>query len=182
MEKIAKLPIADQVNIIVTSDHGMAATSNDRKEVISDYINMDWIDKIEGYNPNYNMKAKEGFVDSIYLNLQKAEHLTTWKSGAVPDYLNYGTNPRTLDIIVVADSSWGVVINENKSIPKGSHGYDNTNKDLHAIFYAYGPAFKSGYISPTFDNIDIYPLICEILALEPATVDGKLENVKGLLK
>ena len=114
--------------------------------------------------------------------MQEAEHLSVWKSGEVPEYLSYGSNPRTLDIVVLADSSWCVVIDESKTIPKGSHGYDNTNKDLNAIFYAYGPAFKQGYISSEFNNVDIYPLICEILDLEPAPVDGKLENVKQLLE
>lgn len=182
MKKIAKLPIAEQVNIIITSDHGMNATSNERKEVISEYVKMEWIDKIEGYNPNFNIKAKDGFIDSIFLNIQRAEHLTAWKSEEVPEYLHYGTNPRTLDIVILADSSWGVVINKDKYIPKGSHGYDNTNKDLNAIFYAYGPAFKKDYLAPEFNNVDIYPLICEILGLEPAPVDGKLENVKSMLK
>ncbi len=63
---------------------------------------------------------------------------------------------------------------------KGAHGYDN--KDKHAIFYAYGPAFKSNYISPPFMNVDIYPLIANILGLQPAKTDGDIENVKGMLK
>jgi len=53
---------------------------------------------------------------------------------------------------------------------------------MHAIFYATGPAFKNGYLHPGFDNIDIYPLIARILDLEPAKVDGDIENVKGLLR
>jgi alkaline phosphatase D len=110
------------------------------------------------------------------------EGIATWRTGALPERLNYGTNPRTMDIVVVADSSWSVVLSANSNVGNGAHGYDNDNKDMHAVFYAYGPAFKSNYISPTFNNVDIYPLICEVLGLEPAPVDGKLENVKQLLR
>jgi len=53
---------------------------------------------------------------------------------------------------------------------------------MQAIFYAEGPAFKVGYKSPTFENVNIYPLICYILGIKPAPNDGKLENIKALLK
>lgn len=182
LNEIEKLPIYDQVNIIVTSDHGMSSISNDRKVVLENQVKKEWIAEIQGYNPNFNIKAKNGFLDSLYLNLVDVEGITTWKTGELPARLNYGNNLRTMDIVVVADSSWSVVKSGDKKVGKGAHGFDNDNKDMHAIFYAYGPAFKSGYVSPTFNNIDIYPLICEILELEPALVDGKLENVKGLLK
>ncbi|RLD50196.1 MAG: alkaline phosphatase family protein, partial [Bacteroidetes bacterium] len=122
------------------------------------------------------------FIDSVYLQLKKVQHITCWKSGELPERLHYGNNPRTLDIIVVADSSWSLVSEKKKKVGKGTHGYDNDNKDMHAIFYAYGPAFKSNYTASTFTNVDIYPLIANILGLQPAKTDGDIENVKGVLK
>jgi alkaline phosphatase D len=181
MNKLEKLPNAEKFNVIITSDHGMGATSYERKVALANHINMKWVDTLVGYNPNFVIRTKKGFKDSVYLQLKKVEHITTWKTGELPDRLNYGNNPRTLDIVVVADSSWAVVINEDKRVGRGAHGYDNDNKDMHAMFYAYGPAFKKNYLQPTFNNIDLYPLICEILNLNPAPVDGKLENVKGML-
>ena len=52
---------------------------------------------------------------------------------------------------------------------------------MHAIFYAVGPAFKTGYLQPTFNNIDIYPLIAEIMCIKPAHVDGNINHVSGML-
>jgi alkaline phosphatase D len=52
---------------------------------------------------------------------------------------------------------------------------------MHAIFYAIGPAFKKNYQQPTFENIDIYPLVTHILGLVPATTDGTLEHTAGML-
>ena len=52
---------------------------------------------------------------------------------------------------------------------------------MDAIFYAIGPAFKKQHLHPTFNNVDLYPLIAKILKLEPVQVDGKIENVNGML-
>jgi alkaline phosphatase D len=182
LDEIEKLPFHDQINVIVTSDHGMSPISNERKVALQNYVKSDWIAEIQGYNPNFNIKANEGCADSIYFALADVEGISAWRTGTLPERLNYGTNPRTMDIVVVADSSWSVVLSADRNVGNGAHGYDNDNKDMHAIFYAYGPAFKANYISPTFNNVDIYPLICEILGLEPAPVDGHLENVIQLLK
>ena len=63
------------------------------------------------------------------------------------------------------------------------HGYSPAFKDMHAIFYANGPAFKSGLEIETFQNIHVYPLICKILGLPvPENIDGKLEVLEPILK
>ncbi len=182
MAKVEKLPIADKINIIVTSDHGMGNISDERKVILSQSVDMDWVDIIQGYNPNYIIKAKDGYIDSLYLQLKQTPHITTWKTGELPERLHYGTNSRTLDLIVVADSSWSIIEKDKKRVGNGTHGYDNANKDMHAIFYAYGPAFKESYIAPTFINVDIYPLIAYIMGLKPAKNDGNLNEVIGMLK
>lgn len=180
--KIKELPFADNINIIVTSDHGMSSISDDRKVALEENLTVEWVEEVQGYNPNYCIKVKEGYIDSVYNELLAIEHISFWKSEMVPERLHYGTNDRTLDLVVVADSSWSLVLASDKKVGFGAHGYDNDNKDMHAIFYACGPAFKENYISPTFNNIDIYPLIANILNLQPAKVDGSFKNVKGLLK
>lgn len=182
LDQVEQLPIAEKINIIVTSDHGMCNISDDRKVLITDYVDVNWIAELQGYNPNFNIKAKEGCIDSIYNALVGIEGLSIWKSTDVPEYLNYGSHIRTLDLVLVADSSWSVVVEPETNVGNGAHGFDNTNTTMFAIFYAFGPAFKSDYTAPKFNNVDIYPLICEILELDPAPVDGKLENVKGMLK
>ena len=181
MKKLQNLPFADDINIIVTSDHGMGNISNERKVILENELDMDWVDIIQGYNPNFVIKAREGYIDSIYMRLAEVQGITTWKSNEVPERLHYGSNPRILDLVIVADSSWSVVLKKDKKVGKGAHGFDNDNKDMHAIFYACGPAFKKNYVSPTFENVDIYPLISHILGLKPAKTDGHFENVEGML-
>jgi hypothetical protein len=52
---------------------------------------------------------------------------------------------------------------------------------MDGIFYAAGPAFKSGYQLPRFRNVDIYPLMADILGLKPAITDGSMEQVEDML-
>jgi hypothetical protein len=84
--------------------------------------------------------------------------------------------------VVVADSSWSVDYGNNDGYNGGTHGFDNANTDMGAIFYATGPAFKQGFTNQKFANTDLYVLMCAILKLDPAKTDGNLTNVKGMLK
>lgn len=182
--KIRSLEHADRINLIFTSDHGMGAISPERSVTISDHVPDEWIELGLGGNPVYNFKTKEGYIDSVYLRLKALDHLKVWKHGEVPAELNYGHNPRTLDLIVAADSAWSINL---RPVPDhynsgGAHGYDIRQLDMQAIFYATGPVFRKGYKQPTFDNVDLYPLIAHILGIIPEPVDGKLDNTIGMLR
>jgi alkaline phosphatase D len=181
--KINRLPYGERVNLIVTSDHGMGAISPERYVNLNDHVKEHWIEDVAGGNPMYLVDAKADYEDSVALALDRVEGITAWPKDRVPAHLNYGTHPRITDVVVVADSSWSVGTSPDPSgYTGGAHGYDNSNTDMHHIFYAEGPAFKSGYLHPPFENVDIYPLIAEILGLDPAPVDGRLEDVNGMLK
>ena len=182
MDKLSELPIADRINFIVTSDHGMCALSEDRVVMLNETIDSTWVTQVQGNNPIWTLKATEGFDDEIENGLSKLEHIHWWRSEDVPKRLHYGTNSRTLDYVIVADSSWSVFYDKKGSYFGGTHGYDNANKDMHTIFYATGPAFKSeGNIYPAFPNVSLYPIMCEVLGLTPAPNDGNLEDVSKVL-
>ncbi len=183
IERISALPNADEINLIITSDHGMQASSPDRTEYLEDYIKESWIAEIQGYNPNYNILAAEACLDSLYNALLLAENFKVWKAEEVPERLHYGSNPRCMDLVVCADSAWRIKMKRDERRGSlGDHGYDNRNTDMHAIFYATGPAFKKGHLHPTFNNVDLYPLMAHILGLVPAEVDGEFGNVEEMLK
>jgi len=182
IEKLEKLPIANQVNFIVISDHGMGPTSDDRVAMLNEYISEEWIEEIQGNNPIWTIKARNGFKTKIEEELSKIEHISAWPSNEVPERLHYGKNPRTLDFVVVADSAWSLFYDRKGSYFGGTHGYDNRNKDMHTIFFGTGPVFRVNYTQPTFPNVSLYPLMCEILRLEAAPNDGSLKDVEGMLK
>lgn len=182
MAKIKKSAIADSINIIFCSDHGLQSTSECKVEVLQNYIEESWCERIYTGNPVFLIKAKAGKEKLIEAGLKKAKHLKFWKHHQLPERLHYGTNPRCLDYVVAADSAYSLKFAETDKIDKGAHGYDNNNRNMHAIFYAQGPAFKKNVRHPLFNNIDIYPMVAKILGITPEKVDGSLENVAGMLK
>lgn len=183
MQKLSQLPIAQNVNIVVLSDHGMGRISSDKQVYLDKVLKPAWVSTITGGNPFYNLKANEGCIDSIFNALSNTKGVTAYKTSEVPERLHYGTNPRTLDVIAVADSSWSLFNKSGKNYSGfGTHGYDNRNTDMGAIFYAYGPAFKEKYAQPRFENVSLYALFCEILKIKQAPNDGNFNEVKDMLK
>jgi len=183
MQKLSQLPLAKNVNVIILSDHGMGRISDDKQVYLDKVLKPEWVSNIVGSNPFYNIKATEGSIDSIYYVLENTKGVTGYKTSNVPERLHYGTNPRTLDLIAVADSSYSLFYkSDRKYSGSGTHGYDNRNTDMDAIFYAYGPAFKENYVQSRFKNVSLYSLFCHLLGLKEAPNDGDLAEVKDMLK
>ncbi|MCF6242749.1 MAG: ectonucleotide pyrophosphatase/phosphodiesterase [Bacteroidales bacterium] len=181
LQKLKNTEIADKVNLIFTSDHGMCPISTNRIIYLEDILDTADVALITGANPVYNIKVKKGKLDKVYQSLQ-IEHIKCWKSGALPPRLHYGNNPRDLDLVIVADSSWSIERKHKKFVDyNGTHGYDNANNDMYAIFYAIGPAFKKGYKQKLFINTDLYLLFAKILKLNPGKTDGNINHIKSML-
>ncbi len=180
INKIKALPVGNRVNVIITSDHGMSKV-NEKSEIFLDhYIKSTWYARITGGPPSIMIDPLPGFEDSILSHLSKVPHLSVWKKSEVPARLHFNNNPNIGQLVLLADSTylmvWSAVANE-----AGAHGYDNSNTDMHAIFYAMGPAFQSGTY-PSFKNVDLYPLMAYILKLTPVTTDGDLQEVRQMVK
>ena len=63
----------------------------------------------------------------------------------------------------------------------GNHGWDNKEPQMLALFIANGPAFERGKRIPTFDNVDVYALLRDVLGLPPKPgVDGTDAPFAGL--
>jgi hypothetical protein len=139
-----------------------------------------------------NIHSKNDFeTDSIFHYLKQKE--TNFKVYKTEDTPGFESKPKNKDwgaIQIIPDFGYyfssrrGIESVKKKAIQTvGVHGYDSKYKDMHGIFYANGPAFKNGYSTPSVKNIHVYPIICEILGLEiPNDIDGKLEQLKGVLK
>ncbi|NQV14713.1 alkaline phosphatase family protein [bacterium] len=179
MTKIEQLPIADKINVIITSDHGMSATSEERVIYIDDYVKEEW-QASRGWT---SFNPAEGYEDSIFFALQKAPHLSAWKKADIPDSLHYGTNKRVPAIVASRESGWSVGrrYQDPSRYNGGSHGYNPYYKDMHVIFYAYGPAFKKGYVHPSFESVNVYSLLAQLLNIKPAQTDGDLRAVVDML-
>jgi predicted AlkP superfamily pyrophosphatase or phosphodiesterase len=181
--KLSALPYSKRINLIVLSDHGMGQISPDRYVNLRSVVPQRMVASMFGGNPVYTMNAAEGKKDSVLYYLNRVKGLKAYAKSEVPAHLHYGTHPRIQDIVVIADSSWSIGTRpDGSSYRGGAHGYDNANSDMHAIFYAAGPAFKKGYSFDQLNNVDIYNLICRILNITPAENDGNPDHIKKLLR
>ncbi len=182
--KLKNIPVGSLVNFVVVSDHGMGEIAPERTLYLDELVPRYWMSRSNVESVVMNLSAIDPYKDSLYNRLKKVNHLKVWKKEEVPARLHYGKNPNLVDLVVVADSAWNfkVTRDDNALYSKGAHGYDNNNSDMHGIFFATGPAFKTGYRQEAFENVNLYPLFSEILGIQPVKVDGSLEPVKGMLK
>jgi alkaline phosphatase D len=182
-QKAESLPIYSRINFIILSDHGMASISPERFVNLSEYLAKDWFTAFSGGNPMYSLQPKPEYWEKVLTILKGIPHLKTWERKDIPSRYVYGTNPRIFDILIEADLGYSVSwAGDKDQYDGGTHGYDNMYPEMQGIFYAMGPAFKKGYSQPSFLNVNIYPLVAQILNLKPAKVDGELSEVSGLLK
>lgn len=178
--------LLDEVNIMVTSDHGMASTSRERVVFIDDYIDLDDALMVE-WTPVAMILPEPGQEDSILTALQNAHpQLAVYQKSAIPDRWHYRNHRRITPLIAVAAEGWSIgshyFFDEYPSAYSGgSHGYDPALASMRGIFIAAGPAFKKGLALDPFQNLHLYSLMCQVLGLEPSENDGDLDSVRVLL-
>ena len=187
-EKLNEVNLADSTNVIVVSDHGM--TEIDTKRTLNiEQLLKDYEVKIDGSKPVMMIQpSKENSSQVLKILKKNVQHYKVFSKKEMPDYFHFSRHPFINDIILVADLGWSLVTDRwlkgmKDNYSKGNHGYDNSHRDMHGVFIASGPNFKSGYKTGTVWNIDIYPLLCKIFNIEPrANIDGKLERIEFILK
>uniref|UniRef100_A0A672YMS2 Ectonucleotide pyrophosphatase/phosphodiesterase 7 n=1 Tax=Sphaeramia orbicularis TaxID=375764 RepID=A0A672YMS2_9TELE len=177
--------LSDRLNIIMTTDHGMTATL--RGGLVEEIL----LSKIPGfsfrdiqfqlldYGPVGMLLPKEGQLEKVYKALKGAHpHLHVYKKEEVPARLHYSTHPRLLPLILIADPGYIIWLLHNN---KGDHGFDNEIMDMKAFFRAVGPDFQKNLRVDPFDMVDVYPLMCHLLGINPELNDGHLDKTKSML-
>lgn len=178
------------VNIVVVSDHGMYKLA--RKDET-------WItlaDLFDITNPAVIYKNNGAHVhlytsdpDSLFAILKKKEnHFTVLRKLDYPEQWQY-QNARTGDLLLLAHPGFYIQATRpfgpgrNAGTSFGVHGYDPfTTPEMRGIFYAAGPAIKSGVVIPAFQNVHIYPFIAEILGITPPKTDGEAAILRNALR
>ena len=180
--RIQMLPIASQVNLIITGDHGMTSVDPKRFVDIDDVLPKHWYERFCNDYPTLIYASAPQYVDSICDALQHVDHIRAWKKADIPAYLGYGTNKNMGDVVVLPDVGWLFADKPSKK-QRGSHGFDHTAADMQVGFRAVGPDFKVGYEKPDrFRNVCIYSLLCYLLGVTPSPNDGNLDEVADMLR
>lgn len=181
VEALGRRGIADRVNLIIVSDHGMTALSPDRVIHLDRYLPSAWID-VDNLSPVLMAWPRAGLEDSMYARLHKAPHLSVYRRAELPARYHLEGSARVPPVVAIADPGWKIESpgHASRSV-HGDHGYDDTVTDMRAIFIAHGPAFRRGVVMPPFRNIHVYALMTKLLGLESRPNDGSLDSVSAML-
>ncbi|MBC3869614.1 alkaline phosphatase family protein [Undibacterium oligocarboniphilum] len=171
-------------NLIIVSDHGMAATSEQRMIYLDtilppDSIHVVTVGAYAGLEPAAGQQA---IVNNSLL--QAHPHMTCWEKQHIPARYVYGSNARVPAIICLAESGW-LILPDHKmkfSANGGTHGYDPDTPDMAALFIANGPAFQAGVVLPAIDNVDVYPLLMQLTGVPALPSDGDIRATAAALR
>ncbi|XP_038142045.1 ectonucleotide pyrophosphatase/phosphodiesterase family member 5 [Cyprinodon tularosa] len=181
INELKKAGLYEKVNLIVTSDHGMTQLSPEKIIELDQYVDRDlytWVDK----SPVVGILPKEGKLDEVYELLVDANpNMVVYRKDNIPEHFHYQHNVRIMPILLEAKEGWTIMQNRDGPFMLGNHGYNNTLRDMQPVFVARGPAFRQNYVKTSMRSVDLYPLMCHILAIKPLPNNGSLLNVQDLL-
>ena len=171
--------LTDIVNVIVVSDHGMATTDKSRLVQLDDLVDMNQIERTEGW-PSYGLRPKnEENLQQIYQGiLEKTKgnpNVEVYlRDNGMPERYHFSNNPRIAPLWIVPKAGWAIVKKDEYVVaeiqdqdieytPRGIHGYDHEDPLMRAIFIARGPAFphppnsevevfRKFHLSPSFGS------------------------------
>jgi len=178
------------VNFIVVSDHGM--TNVDKDKVIKMPKAIDTTQFFVPYGSTslhmYGKDVSKKTIKKTYKALKKeAQNYTPYMLCKTPKKWHLRNKDdkynRAGDIVLVPNPPYYFNIGTRPSTNIGYHGFDNRLTDMRASFFAWGPAFKNNIEIEGFENVNVYPLVAEILGLTyDFKIDGKLKVLKPILK
>lgn len=187
LDQLEEESLIDKVNLIFVSDHSMVNTSSDQVILLDKYIDPATYQLAES-GPIGHIWPNEGKLEEIYKNLTQPtpEHLTVYKKADIPEEYHWKHNRRIPPLYVEPDVGWTVSKTNASARPgkwvRGNHGWPPQKAKTHSILFAQGPAFKVGYEIEPFSILDLYPMMCDLLGIEPRPHNGSMEIVKKMYK
>jgi predicted AlkP superfamily pyrophosphatase or phosphodiesterase len=177
---IESLPIRDRVYLVLTSDHGMIETSVSQTVRLDSLIDSGQLKYAFG-GPVANLHVTGGRTTAVSVRNQinaRLQHGRAYLREELPERYHYRADPRIGDVVVVMNESWTMMTSAPSSDRKverwGAHGWDPAVEGMLALFIIAGPDISAGTVISEVQNVDVYPLMTELLGLTPARdIDGK---------
>ncbi len=176
--------LGQPVNLVITSDHGMAETSPERVIYLDKILPRDQYRLVV----DGNYAGIEPLADDMSAIkaafLRPHDNMECWDRANIPARLKYGKNSRVPSIICLPTTGWVVYQDKPEWMTGigGGHGYDHLHPDMVAVFLASGPDITGSGKIATFDNVDIYSLVAHLTGVKPNDSDGDLSPFKQALK
>ncbi|KAL3825273.1 hypothetical protein ACJIZ3_021302 [Penstemon smallii] len=191
---LEKRGVFEDVNIIFVGDHGMVGTCDKKLIFLDDLakwveISKEWVQSYSpllaiypppGVSPKDVVgKMNEGLKSG---NVDNGEYLRVYLKEDLPARLHYSESDRIPPIIGLIKEGFKVEQKRSKRQEcGGSHGYDNAVFSMRSVFIAHGPRFGRGRKVPSFENVEIYNLVTNILNIQGAPNNGTSSFPESIL-
>ncbi len=187
LDSLAALPIAERVNVVLVSDHGMAPVGEGQVIALDTIAPLDSTVLTGDPGPLLSLwfGGDTAQLDAVHRALAaRLRHARVYRRAEIPARWHVRGTPRIGDLLVVAEHGWFVT----PAVPAagwrpapGQHGYDPADPAMHGIFLAAGPGIRSAGRVAAFENIHVHPLVAHLLGIEPSGMaDGRLGAVREL--
>lgn len=194
----------EKYNIVIVSDHGMSEVDDSRVVNLTAVIPSGTVQDIErtpfGMWMNVTEPADRTYsILNDYLR-RTGMHAKVYRKHELPDRWHLSHSEYVPAVVTVAELGWTVKYPHVKLVPgarvtsvsalegskfkkkdahrrneRGTHGFDNKELEMYALFIAAGPAFRSGKSVSGLRSIDVYPMLCHMFDAKPAPNNGSLD-------
>lgn len=203
--------IRDVVNILILSDHGMQDVSYHVDLIGEGLIKQNEIEHIDYTPLTYIRPVNKEMVPDLVERLKEGSknRYNVFERKDLPEEWHLKDQERVSEIVVAFEPGYTAVSPTWKNMPKGAHGYylnnaagDLVNDDMRALFMVSSPRilqekiFVKRYDNlvvaqppnrlynlevKVFENLDVYPLMCNFLHILAAPNNGTTFLVDTLL-
>ncbi len=189
LDGIEALPNRDRVILLLTSDHGMANTSAAQTVQLSSLVDTSNIrpsfsGPVTGLHVSGGPESAQRVRDQLNAKLTRGR---AYLRQDLPERYHLRETPRAGDVIVVMDEGWTMATSIiNRGLIQnawGEHGWAPEVASMRAIFLIAGAGIRKGVTIPEVENVDVYPLMTELLGLRPAQgIDGLAGRIGALVR
>lgn len=181
-----------QVDIMITSDHGMASVDLRNHIIIDEAFDTGLARRVNYSRELISIFPQEGEQSAIIQQLEQSlpSQATIYTRDTMPARFHFTNNKRIAPIVVLADRGWVFLrrswleemsVQDDFLRTRGGHGYDNAEIDMQGLLIAHGPSFAAGKRIGRVQMVDLYNVMTEILGLDAAPNDGDPAMVQQLL-
>lgn len=189
VEKVNQVGLKN-VNFIFVADHGMIKVDTEnpleipqmlRDKTRFDYYNAQTLVRVVVKDP---AEVKAAYRD---LMKNKTDDYKVYLDKRFPRKLKFSARDdrfnRIGQILLVPEPS-KIFLEKGKKTSAGKHGYNPYKvPEMKAVFVAFGPAFNENKKIGEFQNVNVYPVVTDILGLKISEpIDGTQKVAKEILK
>lgn len=181
IDRLDRLKLLQKTTLVIVSDHGMANTppekSIDVSQLLKDYPKATW--EWQGATSAVRLNGED--PQKVLNILAQQPNLSCYPKSNFPERFKFGSHPRIPDLLCLSKLGFTVSANPTRKGPLGQHGFDPTLEEMHGLFLISGSGIKPKELG-LIENLEVYPLLCQLLGIKEEKNDSKHLLVDLILK